>query len=43
VVGRDDVTFIGVFDGTVGDNASDFAHHYLADNICLGKVSERRQ
>lgn len=39
VLGRDDLAFLGVFDGTVGDTAADFVHMHLADSICGHKVS----
>ena len=34
VGGNDDVCFLGVFDGTVGDDAADFVHLHLQDAMC---------
>jgi len=42
VFGRDDVTFLGVFDGTVGDNAAEFVHLNIVDHICGHPVRARR-
>jgi hypothetical protein len=36
--GRDDVAFFGVFDGTVGDVASEFVHLHAANNILGSEV-----
>lgn len=39
--GRDDVSFFGVFDGTVGDFAADFVHVHLAPILAdLPKLAE---
>lgn len=38
VLDRDDVAFVGVFDGTVGDHAADFVHHNICDHILGHKV-----
>jgi hypothetical protein len=38
VHGRDDIMFFGIFDGTVGDFASDTVHLTIAENICNSKV-----
>lgn len=38
VFGRDDATFLGVFDGTVGEHASDFVHHVIAAQVCGHEV-----
>lgn len=40
VLGRDDCTFLGVFDGTVGDVAADFVHNHLADAVCQNEVRQ---
>lgn len=37
VFDKDDVLFLGVFDGTVGDYASEFVHHAVADAVCGSK------
>lgn len=37
VGGRPDVAFYGVFDGTVGDDASDFVHHVAVQNMVNNK------
>lgn len=37
VHGRSDVTFAGVFDGTVGDHAAQFVHHIIGDVVCNSK------
>lgn len=34
VFGRDDVVFLGVFDGTVGDTAAEFVHHAMGEAVC---------
>ena len=43
VFGRDDVSFFGVFDGTVGDHAADYVHTSIVEHICGSKVGSRRR
>jgi len=38
VYGREDVVFLGVFDGTVGDHAADYVHATIAEHVCGSKV-----
>ena len=37
VAGQDDVCFLGVFDGTVGDFAADFVHLAIQDALCTSR------
>ena len=37
VSGQDDVCFLGVFDGTVGDFAADFVHLAIQDALCTSR------
>lgn len=38
VGGNDDITFLAVFDGTVGEHAADFVHHTIGDAIFGGRA-----
>ena len=38
VFNRDDICFLGVFDGTVGDHAADYVHTTIADAVVSSPV-----